>query len=205
VSAPEQSVLTVGKIPRARAVKVGGGKTSRARGLSGIIGPMATERKRSPTSTTRHGNGAGGPGWGGPAKGASTTKRKPLTEAGPGRGRYSIAGEQKREQNERHAEEMRELYYEFALDPGQPAMVRINAATHLLNRLDGLPVAKVVTANEDDLSKMTEEERLAEHRETRKSVLAYANCVTDYGRAPLPQKAVFEVYGIRQSDLGREP
>jgi len=41
-------------------------------------------------------------------------------------------------------------------------MVRINAATHLLNRIDGLPVAKVVSAEVDDLSRMMIEELQAE-------------------------------------------
>lgn len=72
------------------------------------------------------------------------------------------AGEQKRERNERHAEEMRELYYTFAHDPEQPAMMRLSAATHLLNRIDGLPVAKVVTSEADDISLMTDEELEAE-------------------------------------------
>jgi hypothetical protein len=126
---------------------------------------MATERKRPPTSTTRHGNGAGGPGWGGPAKGASSSRRKPLTKAGPGRGRYTVAGEQRHERRERWIEEMCELYYVFAHDPNEPAPTRSSAATHLLNRLDGLPVAKVVTAEADDLSQMTNEELGAELEE----------------------------------------
>jgi hypothetical protein len=119
---------------------------------------MATERKRAPTSTTRHGNGAGGPGWGGPAKGASTARRKPLAKAGPGRGYFSAAGEERRERQERLIEELCALYWAFAHDPNEPAPTRISAATHLLNRLDGLPVAKVITADADDLSDLTSED-----------------------------------------------
>ena len=132
-----------------------------------------SESKRPPTSGTRHGNGAGvggpanGPGWGGPAKGTSRKSQPPVLEAGPGRGHFSIAGEARRERKERLAEEMCELYYTFAHDPKKPDMVRLSAATHLLNRIDGLPVAKIVTAEADDLSGMTDEELAAEEERLR--------------------------------------
>ena len=86
---------------------------------------------------------AGGPGWGGQARGASGAKRHDLQgQSGPGRGMFSQEGEERAERRARYAEEMCELYYTFAKDPEQPTMVRISAATHLLNRLDGLPIAK---------------------------------------------------------------
>jgi hypothetical protein len=89
----------------------------------------------------RKGNGDGqGPGWGGPAKGASKKKDRPLLKtAGPGRGHVN---EDRAARNERWREEMFGLYYGLASNAEKPDMTRIQAATHLLNRLDGLPVAK---------------------------------------------------------------
>lgn len=96
-------------------------------------------RKKYKSSGTRHGNGKG---WGGPAKGASKAKQQLLTGTpGPGRGNYSITGEAKAQRNERHAEEMRELYYTFAHDEAKKDEVRMTAATHLLNRIEGMPAS----------------------------------------------------------------
>ncbi len=148
-----------------------------SRGVAKLYSMKARdELKRPPTSGTRHGNGSGvggpanGPGWGGAARGSSTSQIKPMQGPGPGRGHFSIAGEEKRERNDRHAEEMRALYYEFAHDPEQPAMVRINAATHLLNRIDGLPTATVVSAEPDELSNMTDAELEAERDEIERKL-----------------------------------
>ncbi|MHB1770093.1 MAG: hypothetical protein ACYCPH_03425 [Minisyncoccota bacterium] len=94
------------------------------------------------SSTTRHGNGSSGPGWGGPARGAGNgSPRHKFTEPGPGRGYYSIAGEVRAEQHARHAEEMREILYDIAHTAQEPNL-QIQAAVHLLNRIEGLPVAK---------------------------------------------------------------
>lgn len=89
----------------------------------------------------RLGNGDGqGPGWGGPAKGASKKGDRPLLKvAGPGRGHVN---EDRKARDERWREEMLQLYHGLATDDDTPANTRIQAATHLLNRLDGLPVAK---------------------------------------------------------------
>lgn len=100
--------------------------------------------------------GAGPPtgeGWGGPKKGPGNgTPRK--TDAGPGRGHYSIGGEGRLERQARHAEEMRQLYYEFATSSDKTPEIRMKAATHLLDRVEGLPVQKVVTASTDPISMM---------------------------------------------------
>lgn len=99
-------------------------------------------RKKYKSSGTRKGNGAG---WGGPAKGSSPHphKNRPAFSdtPGPGRGNYSIPGEAKAQRNERHAEEMRELYYTFAHDIAKKDEVRMTAATHLLNRIEGMPAS----------------------------------------------------------------
>ena len=80
-----------------------------------------------------------GVGWGGPAKGASTKGDRPLLQGGPGRGHVN---EDRQKRNERWSEEMLGLYHGIASDPNKPDATRLSAATHLLNRLDGLPVAK---------------------------------------------------------------
>lgn len=56
---------------------------------------------------------------------------------------FSIEDEARTARNERHAEEMRELYHVVAHDPGERTTIWLSAATHLLNRIEGLPVAKV--------------------------------------------------------------
>lgn len=50
--------------------------------------------------------------------------------------------EDRQQRNERWREEMLELYHGLASNPKNPDTTRLSAATHLLNRLDGLPVAK---------------------------------------------------------------
>jgi hypothetical protein len=101
----------------------------------------------------RHGNGAGwggpasgwpagGAGWGGPAKGAHPQPRRALLSAGPGRGHTSVAGAARRERNERWSEDLCEFYYAVAMNLKKPAMIRVWAATLLLNRIEGPPVAK---------------------------------------------------------------
>lgn len=117
-------------------------------------------KKKAPTPATRVGNGAG---WGGPAKGASS-KPKPMLPVGPGpgRGRYSIKGEERSARIARHAEEMRALLYRFANSSLVKPETRIAAATHLMNRNEGMPIAKVVTAVEDEFSNKTEAQLLAE-------------------------------------------
>ena len=106
---------------------------------------------RQPTKGTRHGNGpASGAGWGGPAKGSDPRERHVLEGPGPGPGHYTAKGEERADRVARHAEEMQQLYYEFAHNDEKEDATRLSAATHLLNRIQGLPVAKIVTAVEDD-------------------------------------------------------
>jgi hypothetical protein len=84
----------------------------------------------------RKGNGEG---WGGPAKGSSIKKDRPLKKGGPGRGRVN---EDREARADRWREELLNFYHDLFSDPDKPDNTRIQAATHLLNRLDGLPVAK---------------------------------------------------------------
>jgi hypothetical protein len=50
--------------------------------------------------------------------------------------------EERKERNERWQEEMLQFYYDIAMGKTAATPNQIAAATHLLNRLDGLPVVK---------------------------------------------------------------
>jgi hypothetical protein len=127
--------------------------------------PRARTRKKS-------GNGEG---WGGPARGAGNgSERKDLGgKPGPGRGNYSKAGEGRLERQARHAEEMRKLYYEFATDGDKEDMVRLKAATHLLDRSEGLPIQRTITASTDPVSLMTDDELEAERTKLERRKKAF--------------------------------
>jgi hypothetical protein len=97
------------------------------------------EKKRPPTSGTRKGNGAG---WGGPRKGSGDgNSRNEFESAGPGRGKFSIEGEDRATRRARHAEEMCEVLYIVAHNAEQPGL-RIQAADKLLDRIEGRPGPK---------------------------------------------------------------
>ncbi|MHB8406223.1 MAG: hypothetical protein ACYDCJ_12450 [Gammaproteobacteria bacterium] len=64
------------------------------------------------------------------------------TGPGPGRGHVSPAAEERRARNDRWQEEMLQFYYEIVSADRPATPNQISAATHLLNRLAGLPVAK---------------------------------------------------------------
>lgn len=91
------------------------------------------------SGTTRYGNGTG---WGGAAKGASSAQSHDF-EGRPGAGRrnFSQEGEARAERRARHVEEMCEILYGIAHNAYEPGL-RIQAADKLLNRIEGLPVAK---------------------------------------------------------------
>lgn len=117
--------------------------------------------KRLPTAGTRHGNGAG---YGGEAKGASDKGQRPpfAGTPGPGRGKFSVAGEAKKEATYRRVETLMQLLWDIANNEKEITPTRVAAANHLLNRLQGLPVQTVVTAAADDLSMMTDDELAAD-------------------------------------------
>lgn len=108
------------------------------------------------TSGTRAGKGMG---WGGPAKGKSVATAAPSFTGdapGPGRGNFSIAGEDRAAREERHAEEMRQIYYDFATDDVREDNIRLSAATHLLDRIEGKPAQKVAHSGRIDSDTITE-------------------------------------------------
>lgn len=151
---------------------------------------------------------ANGTGWGGMARGAHPAKlRFRFPTPGPGRSRgYSVVGEARRDRDERIAEEMRELYYAFATDPEKPDSIRLSAADHLLDRIEGKPVAPVLTATasaDDALSRMTDEELVAERCASRKKMLAFLRANFDEGRAPLApaDRALADTYGITTDEI----
>ncbi len=92
--------------------------------------------KRPPTSGTRKGKGAG---CGGPAKGAGLWDPANGMGWGGGRSRASGLAQTRRmtaEERARLRHEMMELYLAIVRDPAQPAMLRMQAARHLLERID---------------------------------------------------------------------
>ena len=118
----------------------------------------------------RLGNGSGqGRSWGGPAKGAHPAKPRHDfdKQAGPGRGHYSVAGEGRLERQARHSEICKEVLFGLVADPITEDNVRVQAATKLLDRLEGLPVQRVLTAETDPISMMGDEQLEDEIERTR--------------------------------------
>ena len=128
----------------------------------------------------------GNAGWGGPPKGAGRggPARHPKkefkksgepnvgvalvpdfdgTQPGPGRGHFSVAGEERAERQRRHDEEMSEIQYDLAHNAPRPE-TRLAAAVGYQNRLVGTPVARNLNTNVDDIAELSDEqlaERLA--------------------------------------------
>ena len=113
----------------------------------------------------------GNAGWGGPPKGAGRggPARHPQKEfkksgepnvgaalvpdfdgaqPGPGRGHFSVAGEDRRARDERHAEEMREVQYKLAHGAAREE-TRLAAANALQNRIEGAPVQRAELTGRD--------------------------------------------------------
>jgi hypothetical protein len=145
-------------------------KTPRARKPAAKKKPA---RKKAPAAPSKRKKG-NGKGWGGPKKGAGKpTPGYKFKQAGPGRGNYSIEGEGRLERQARHAELMRGIYFEFALNEVLPPETRMTAATHLLNRTEGLPVQKIVNAETDPLSLLPDNELVSEIEKQRAIVAGF--------------------------------
>lgn len=99
------------------------------------------------------GNGAG---WGGPAKGASTSRIKPGDPDG-----IRTMNRGKEVQAERREKVLR-MYEEIVDDPEQPVMARITAGDKLLDRIDGKPMQTNLNLNRDDVSRLSDAELEAE-------------------------------------------
>ncbi len=127
------------------------------------------------TPGTRIGNGSGqgvgqGPGWGGPAKGAGVWSANPYTThtptrrtipGGKGDPGKRAARDAKRLTQCAKADELRALLSDLAFF-AEREETRLSAAIALLNRLEGLPVARNVNVAVNDISKMSDAELEAE-------------------------------------------
>ncbi len=120
------------------------------------------------TRGTRRGNGVGvGQGWGGSPKGAGTGKRpaykagERMEGQGAGRGNFSLAGEERRARDERHAELMKERMFTLALG-AEREETQLSASVAYLNRLEGTPLTRTLNASIDDLSSLSDDDLRAE-------------------------------------------
>ena len=121
------------------------------------------------SSGTRWGNGAGaGDAWGGPAQGPSAALPRAgalsLIPGQPAEKRAIAAA--KRQSEAETAAEMRDKLLELARH-GEREETQLAAASKLLDRIEGLPVARTITSVADDLARMTDEELRAEIERVR--------------------------------------
>lgn len=121
---------------------------------------------------TRLGNGIGqGAGWGGPARGAGrggaaraytagcpTRRTFPGGQGDPGK---RVARDEERASRAATADELRAHLSHLAFH-AEREETQLSAAVALLNRIEGLPVARNVNLAVDDLSRLTDAELEAE-------------------------------------------
>lgn len=133
--------------------------------------------KRPPTSGTRKGNGAG---WGGPAQGSGTGGEPVAFEAG----NQAASGRQQPDLSK--AERIARLQdnLEHLALYGENENVRVSASNHLLNRLDGMPIARNINVNADDLASLSDADIAAELAR-----LGGAGIEAAAGDAPTPSPA----------------
>ena len=126
----------------------------------------------------------GNAGWGGPPKGAGRggPARHPTKEfkksgepnvgaalvrdfdgaqPGPGRGHVSSAGEDRRARDAARSEVAQETLFSLVIGADRQE-TQLAAAVALLNRIDGMPIARNLNANVDDLSRLSDAELQAE-------------------------------------------
>lgn len=121
--------------------KVGGRKPTRARG-----GKL----------TPRHGNGAGqGDGWGGPAKGKGSDVED-IRIPGASAEKRALSAT-KREREAAIAEEMRAKLLKLARS-AEREETQLAAASKLLDRIEGQPIARQISATVDDVSNLSDDE-----------------------------------------------
>lgn len=116
------------------------------------------------SSGTRFGNGAGaGDGWGGPAKGRSVAKpRADASSLIPGQSADKRAiSAANRQTDAEIAEELRGIVLHLARYADRDE-TRLAAACKLLDRVEGLPVPRVVSAADDEYAGWTDDELKAE-------------------------------------------
>lgn len=102
---------------------------------------------------------ASGPGWGGPANGASASRIKPGDPDGITRLARDPAHMSAKDAL---AEEMTAIIVDVARDETVPPQTRVIAADKVLDRVQGKPIARTVTTTVDDISQLTDIELAAE-------------------------------------------
>lgn len=126
--------------------------------------------------------GGSGQSWGGPAKGAGKPAA-PFTADSPTRVTWAnadpakaLSRAEKAARDERRAEEMRDVLYGLATT-AENEMARKSAAEALLNRLEGMPIARTIAAVIDPAEEEKQRALAAlgyEHRKRIEAVLAEA-------------------------------
>lgn len=105
---------------------------------------------------------ASGEGWGGPAKGAGTLltpEERALSTLCP---RDEHGRLLKMPEKVARADLLNDNLFDIATDPNQPGGVRVMASVGALDRLEGKPVQRTITANADDLARLSDDELRAE-------------------------------------------
>lgn len=113
----------------------------------------ATTKPKRPSSSKGAAKGSGGAGWGGPAKGAGSKRAKAPAIRTPKNNRgkkYDLTASEK-------AAQVKEMLFSLATNKRQEGMTRIRAGEAWLNRHEGMPVARNVNINVDDISQLSDE------------------------------------------------
>lgn len=114
--------------------------------------------KPKQTCGTRRGNGAGkGEGWGGPARGAGHRFVKGEVLPAQGKGTTAAYAEAREERNRL----LKDHLFDLALR-AERQETQVSAAIAWLDRDEGKPIARTVTATVDDVSQLTDLELAAE-------------------------------------------
>ena len=144
------------------------------------------------SSGTRRGNGTGaGDGWGGPAKGSSTAApRSNVTSLIPGQpSKKRAISAIRRHTAAEIAEELRGTILHIARH-GEREETRLAAACKLLDRIEGLPVARTINAEDDAVARMSEDELRAEIERLRLRQARVAGLLPEPARIELPADPV---------------
>lgn len=103
---------------------------------------MTRIAKRPGSGKPPHNGSARGAGWGGPAKGASTSRIKPGDPDGIQATRGGSMSRWNQERREAAADDARDLYDAVMRNEEEPTLNRMAAADKLLDRIEGKPVQK---------------------------------------------------------------
>ena len=127
---------------------------------------------RKATSGTRHGNGQEqGAGWGGPARGAGTggaaaafTADSKTRHRRPGGAGDPVKMEERRHQKQIDAENAQLLKNHLLTlaTKAEAEIVQVRATEAWLNRHEGMPVARNINLNTDDVRDLTDAAIIAE-------------------------------------------